>query len=109
MLDEQGKRLWARVCASVTRFGQPRPSSSIRQPLIDHSPKSTLDLHGMTIHVAFAVAKAFINDTPHRDVLVITGQGQISYEFPDWLQQWPRVQTWSRQNDGGAYRVRMRQ
>jgi hypothetical protein len=109
MTDEIGNRLWARLCASVTRWGQPRPVGQ-PAPLLDFpEPSKTLDLHGMTIHVACAAAKTFLTESPHRDVIVITGKsGQISYEFPDWCHCWPRVTTVTQLSGGGAYRVRLR-
>jgi DNA-nicking Smr family endonuclease len=67
-----------------------------------------IDLHGLTLQNAWLTVRSFIDETPHRDVTIITGRGQMSVEITSWLSQCPRYQSHSVLNGGGAFRVRVR-
>ena len=107
-MDDASKSLWDRVCATVNRWGSPRPP---RLPvLIETTPATVLDLHGYTVHDAFYATKAFLSrPNAPRVLTVITGRsGRISHEFMDWLFQFPRVQSCTQLNGGGAYEIRLK-
>ncbi len=107
MVDQHGKSLWERVCATVNRLGHPRAAR--KYPLVEVIADRSLDLHGLTIHVAFTKTRAFIEHTPHTAVVIVTGlSGQINYEFRDWCLQWHRVRSVTAINGGGAYAVTLR-
>jgi hypothetical protein len=109
MIDEHGMSLWARVCATVNRIGQPRTVAS--QPVVFPTQprhENFIDLHGLKLQDAWREVRTFIEETPHRDVIVITGQGRMSYELPDWLTRCPRYQSVKELNGGGAFKVRVR-
>ncbi len=106
VMDEASKSLWAKVCETVNRLGQPR-SPRVRPTLEVYNP-STIDLHGMTIQEAYFFTIDFLKNTPHKTVTVITGKsGDICREFPMWLNRVPSVRTFIELNGGGAFEVRL--
>lgn len=108
-MDTSGNRLWQRVCQTVRAWGDPRPASPAPAPIfVPSTPSPTIDLHGLTLWEAYQAVKAFVAETPHRDVTIITGQGRMQLEVADWLSQCPRYRSHTTLNGGGAFRVRVR-
>lgn len=111
MIDEEGKRLWGRVCETVRRLGSnltPEEWRAQYETSWDYEP-SLLDLHGMTVREAYAATRQFIAETTHREVIIVTGlSGQIREEFPEWIALSKRVQGSTILNGGGAFRIRLR-
>jgi DNA-nicking Smr family endonuclease len=68
-----------------------------------------LDLHGHTIHAAYALFNSRITDAyyaKHRTVVVITGQGAIMNEFRVWAVQHPHIRSWSNNpHNPGSYKI----
>ncbi len=98
-----GDSLWARICATVSPLGKSRSKVPVEHP----KRKPTIDLHGHTVHDAYYAALDFIDNQSDRDILIITGKGQISKELPIWLSRNSNVVTCTPINDGGAYQVRL--
>jgi DNA-nicking Smr family endonuclease len=71
--------------------------------------RSSIDLHGYTVHAAWRKFNSFVTDAyfhGHRSIVVITGHGQIGSELIAWCHQHERVQSCQRMNPNtGAYRV----
>ena len=71
-----------------------------------------LDLHGYTVHNAWERFNAFIVDAyynGHREVTVITGQGAISKELPEWARIHKYIHIWSiKPGNPGCFRINLR-
>jgi DNA-nicking Smr family endonuclease len=66
-----------------------------------------LDLHGYTVHNAWARFCAFIVDCKyagHKSVVIVTGQGEIEKELPVWADLDPNIRSCEQANPG-AYRI----
>lgn len=102
-----GQSLWERVCATVTRLGQPKPS---RGPVpLTRAPvnnQMVLDLHGHTVEAAYHAVREFLeHGSGARYVVVITGKsGEIRREFPFWMEK--LGYSYEMAEHGGAFRVK---
>lgn len=110
MLDGASQSLWAKVCETVTRLGDPRPSMQFGQMVMERAESDFLDLHGMTVNEAHRAVTDFINrPNAPRALTIVTGlSGVICREFPHWLEGNLRISSVTETNGGGAYTVRMR-
>ena len=68
-----------------------------------------IDLHGMTIHMAWNVfvsrATGAYYDN-HKSIVVITGQGAIAKEFPQWAHQHSHVRSCTQMpNNPGSFKL----
>lgn len=109
-MDEASQSLWDRVCATVTRLGQPKaPRTHFVVPLAPSLPDSTLDLHGYKVEEAYHAVKAFLRaheEASSRSAVVITGKsGVIRKEFPFWMEHLGH--TFEILHGGGSFRVRV--
>lgn len=111
MIDEDGKRLWDRVCDSVRNWRKNMTPDQFRaeyETNWSYEP-STLDLHGMTVQEAYGAVRQFLSTTSHKDVTIITGlSGQIREEFPEWIALHGRVRHSTILNGGGAFHLRLK-
>jgi DNA-nicking Smr family endonuclease len=67
-----------------------------------------LDLHGFTVHEGWQEFCNRIVEAKHngqRSVKVITGQGQMKHEFPQWCDPYPFIREVKLNPDGGSYTV----
>ena len=86
-----GDRLWEAIKASVVPLGAPRGPGIPRAHPEPPEPRE-IDLHGHTVQDAFENVMIFLDCSPYRRVLVITGKsGQICREFPEWAARHARV------------------
>lgn len=89
-MDDAGQSLWERVCATVTRLGQPKGPRTRVEPLRVAAWDTILDLHGYKIEDAYQEVKAFLSwheQAATRSVIIITGKsGVIRKEFPFWME-----------------------
>lgn len=110
MLDAASQSLWARVCATVTKLGEPRDHQQLAYACGPIQESDFLDLHGMTVQEAYRSVIAFIDrpDAP-RNLTIVTGlSGVICREFPLWLESHPRVASLKETNGGGAFTVKLK-
>lgn len=107
MLDDAALNLWAKVCATVNRLGEPRSPRVHTISGLDTEPR-LLDLHGLKIHDAYFVVRDFIETTPHQRVTIVTGRGEISRELEQWLSQFEQFLESIPLNGAGAFAVRLR-
>ena len=103
-MDEESKSLWDRVCATVTKLGQPKPVRVRRFVPCDPMP-TTLDLHGYPVEDAYHEVKFFLSVSTAKQVTIITGKsGIICREFPFWMEH--LGYRFESTNSGGAFLVR---
>lgn len=110
MLDAASQSLWAKVCATVTKLGEPRDRQQLAY-VVQALPESDfLDLHGMTVQEAYRAVLAFVErSNAPRLLTIVTGlSGVICREFPHWLANHPRISSFSEANGGGAFTVRLK-
>ena len=71
-----------------------------------------LDLHGHTVHAAWALFNSCITDAYYdkqRTVIVVTGQGAIMNEFRAWAAQHPHVKSWTNSpQNPGSYKLSLK-
>lgn len=115
-LTESEAALWKRVTNTVTPLGE-RPVSINGGPVGVASLVArptcfnpVLDLHGLTVHDAYARAFAHVSearlDKRFRYVIIITGlSGQIHEEFPRWFENHSAVRSVKALRGGGAWEV----
>ena len=83
------------------------------------SPKTILDLHGLTVQEAFESTNAFIKRARLaglKEITIITGRGTtgkalIKNEFSGWLENpalSPHIRTHTWQNRGGAVKIALK-
>ena len=105
-MDEASRSLWERVCATVTRLGQPK-GSTVYYDFTPSPPCTTLDLHGYWIEDAYHEVKDFLANVEAKNAVVITGKsGVIKKEFPFWMEH--LGYTFELLENGGSYRVKTR-
>jgi DNA-nicking Smr family endonuclease len=113
-MTPEDKELWKQVTEGTVPLVF-RPVAAVIRPharrAIMHAGqfRTTLDLHGYTIHQAHAESRAFIQTAATRDlkfVIIITGlSGGIKKEFIHWAELMPQVRKVEELNGGGAYKV----
>jgi DNA-nicking Smr family endonuclease len=101
-----GEQMWAAICKTVTPLGVPERGREYIGFFRPHPKK--LDLHGYSLTAAWKLVKTFIEETPHKSITIITGNGQMSYELPIWLEQCIKVKSIETISNGGAHIVRLR-
>ena len=106
--SDRGYQLWEAIKSSVIPLGQPRGPGIKRADPLPPEPRE-IDLHGLTIQDAFENVMAFLDCSPYRRVLVITGKsGQICKEFPYWAEKHSRVRKIEPARDNGSFWVNLR-
>ena len=71
-----------------------------------------IDLHGYHIHVAwkhfnYQIEEAYFGGK--KKCIVITGQGAMMHEFPQWAQNHPRIRDWSQhRHNSGSFIVKIK-
>lgn len=92
-ISDEDLRVWEEfVKSGVTLIERDYPKSDPRRPKTEKPkeiPKNYIDLHGLTVHEAWATTLNFIQKSQQnnqRKIKIITGySGQIRKEFTGWL------------------------
>lgn len=107
--DVDDRNLWECVKRTIIPLGQPRTGFPRLYPAQE---PTVIDLHGYTIHGAFAVVNRAISRATRAKVktlTVITGRsGEICREFPVWAALHGDVRTCTSLNGGGAFLLKLR-
>jgi DNA-nicking Smr family endonuclease len=68
-----------------------------------------IDLHGMNIHLAWNVFVSRVTDAhynKHKQIVVVTGQGAIAKELPQWAYQHSHVRSCTQTpNNPGSFKI----
>ena len=70
-----------------------------------------LDLHGYSIHDGWEEFTRFIkecNQSRKRFAIVMTGQGKMKEEFPDWVAANPHLRNYKLQDGNGSFKVKFK-
>lgn len=109
------RELWARVCQGTRVLGEASVSPTegqysmrVSEPrTVDYDPR--MDLHGVTVHEAFALVQEHVYQgyqQGYKRLTIITGRsGQINQELPRWLERNPRVRSVTQMPNGGSWEV----
>ena len=76
---------------------------------VEHSYSICLDLHGYSIHDGWEKFTRFIKDcnqSREKFAIVITGQGKMKKEFPDWVAANPHLRNYKLQDGNGSFKVK---
>tara|TARA_Y100000310_G_scaffold343777_1_gene452973 strand:+ start:1569 stop:1784 length:216 start_codon:yes stop_codon:yes gene_type:complete len=69
-----------------------------------------MDLHGLTVQDAYNEFNRAVDECRSKEIKklkVITGKGQINYEFPGWCDSNPKIKNYTLNPDKGSYLVRI--
>lgn len=69
-----------------------------------------LDLHGLTVHLAWKETVNFITESyflGHKSVIIICGHGLIKNEIEKWFLLHPKVASYQLLKNGGSYKLKL--
>ena len=112
-LSDKDKQIWQSYVKDVTPLHHDLVKPDV-VPRIKKQPEDVcrvnglMDLHGLTLQQAHVSVHEQLN--AHHNTLrymtVVTGKsGQMSKEFPHWLENHAHVHRLESLNDGGAFRI----